>query len=64
MPIYDNIFLKKGLGLEIFDDFPVLIFSYRNGDQRNGANARGHFTWSFLDVFELMDGYDSAYGLS
>ncbi|GAB4829876.1 glycosyl hydrolase 1 [Ancistrocladus abbreviatus] len=30
---------------------------------RNGSNARGYFTWSFLDVFELVDGYDSGYGL-
>ncbi|MQM15928.1 hypothetical protein Taro_048884 [Colocasia esculenta] len=30
---------------------------------RNGSNARGYFTWSFLDVFELMDGHRSSYGL-
>ncbi|XP_063943282.1 cyanidin 3-O-glucoside 7-O-glucosyltransferase (acyl-glucose) isoform X2 [Daucus carota subsp. sativus] len=30
---------------------------------RNGANTKGYFTWSFLDVFELLGGYDSAYGL-
>ncbi|XP_012082755.1 beta-glucosidase 11 [Jatropha curcas] len=30
---------------------------------RNGSNARGYFTWSFLDLFELLDGYDSSYGL-
>lgn len=30
---------------------------------RNGSNARGYFTWSFLDVFELLDGYQSRYGL-
>ncbi|XP_015577222.2 beta-glucosidase 11 isoform X1 [Ricinus communis] len=30
---------------------------------RNGSNARGYFTWSFLDVFELMDGYVSSFGL-
>jgi len=30
---------------------------------RNGSNARGYFTWSFLDVFELLDGYNSAFGL-
>ncbi|GAV79979.1 Glyco_hydro_1 domain-containing protein [Cephalotus follicularis] len=29
----------------------------------NGSNARGYFTWSFLDAFELLDGYDSSYGL-
>ena len=31
--------------------------------ERNGANTKGYFTWSFLDVFELLGGYDSAYGL-
>ncbi|KAH7517069.1 hypothetical protein FEM48_Zijuj09G0023100 [Ziziphus jujuba var. spinosa] len=30
---------------------------------RNGSNTRGYFTWSFLDVFELLDGYESGYGL-
>ncbi|GMH08794.1 hypothetical protein Nepgr_010634 [Nepenthes gracilis] len=30
---------------------------------RNGSNARGYFSWSFLDVFEIMDGYRSSYGL-
>ncbi|XWS31720.1 hypothetical protein CRYUN_Cryun23aG0100200 [Craigia yunnanensis] len=29
----------------------------------NGSNTRGYFVWSFLDVFELLDGYDSSYGL-
>ncbi|KAK3021044.1 hypothetical protein RJ639_047291 [Escallonia herrerae] len=30
---------------------------------RNGSNTRGYFTWSFLDVFELLDGYESSFGL-
>ncbi|KAK3021055.1 hypothetical protein RJ639_047302 [Escallonia herrerae] len=30
---------------------------------RNGSNARGYFTWSFLDVFELLFGYESGLGL-
>ncbi|XP_065861346.1 beta-glucosidase 11-like isoform X2 [Euphorbia lathyris] len=30
---------------------------------RNGSNARGYFTWSLLDVFELLDGYNSSFGL-
>ncbi|KAF5179717.1 Beta-glucosidase [Thalictrum thalictroides] len=30
---------------------------------RNGSNARGYFTWSFLDVFELLYGYESRFGL-
>ncbi|GAB4829875.1 glycosyl hydrolase 1 [Ancistrocladus abbreviatus] len=30
---------------------------------RNGSNARGYFSWSFLDVFELLGGYQSIFGL-
>ncbi|KAL9260136.1 Beta-glucosidase 11-like protein [Drosera capensis] len=30
---------------------------------RNGSNVRGYFTWSFLDLFELVDGNISSYGL-
>ncbi|EXC04465.1 Beta-glucosidase 11 [Morus notabilis] len=30
---------------------------------RNGSNVKGYFTWSFLDCFELIDGYESSYGL-
>ncbi|WJZ90344.1 hypothetical protein VitviT2T_009494 [Vitis vinifera] len=30
---------------------------------RNGSNAKGYFIWSFLDVLELLDGYESSYGL-
>ncbi|OIT21353.1 PREDICTED: beta-glucosidase 11-like isoform X1 [Nicotiana attenuata] len=30
---------------------------------RNGSNVRGYFSWSFLDGMELLDAYESAYGL-
>ncbi|XP_050289341.1 beta-glucosidase 11-like isoform X37 [Quercus robur] len=30
---------------------------------RNGSNTRGYFKWSFLDLFEMLDGYESSYGL-
>ncbi|OIW00832.1 hypothetical protein TanjilG_12236 [Lupinus angustifolius] len=30
---------------------------------RNGVNVRGYFVWSFLDVFELLAGYESSFGL-
>ncbi|XWS71304.1 hypothetical protein CRYUN_Cryun03dG0126700 [Craigia yunnanensis] len=30
---------------------------------RNGSDTRGYLTWSFLDVFEMLDGYESSYGL-
>ncbi|KAI4341684.1 hypothetical protein MLD38_026378 [Melastoma candidum] len=29
---------------------------------RNGSNTMGYFTWSFMDVFELIDGYESCFG--
>jgi beta-glucosidase len=30
---------------------------------RNGSNTKGYFVWSFIDTFELLDGYKSIYGL-
>ncbi|CAN6468862.1 unnamed protein product [Victoria cruziana] len=30
---------------------------------RNGSNAKGYFIWSFLDVFEVLFGYEATYGL-
>uniref|UniRef100_A0A453FS76 Uncharacterized protein n=1 Tax=Aegilops tauschii subsp. strangulata TaxID=200361 RepID=A0A453FS76_AEGTS len=30
---------------------------------RNGANVRGYLVWAFMDVFELLSGYQSRYGL-
>uniref|UniRef100_A0A0E0F0I8 4-hydroxy-7-methoxy-3-oxo-3,4-dihydro-2H-1,4-benzoxazin-2-yl glucosidebeta-D-glucosidase n=1 Tax=Oryza meridionalis TaxID=40149 RepID=A0A0E0F0I8_9ORYZ len=30
---------------------------------RNGANVKGYFVWSFLDMFELFAGYHSPFGL-
>nr|DAD33292.1 TPA_asm: hypothetical protein HUJ06_012143 [Nelumbo nucifera] len=30
---------------------------------RNGSNTKGYFVWSFLDVFEVLSGYQTRYGL-
>jgi len=30
---------------------------------RNGSNTRGYFVWSFLDLFEILYGYRSRYGI-
>ncbi|XP_027365302.1 hydroxyisourate hydrolase-like [Abrus precatorius] len=30
---------------------------------RNGSDIKGYFAWSFLDLFELLGGYSSSYGL-
>ncbi|KAL6631085.1 hypothetical protein ACP70R_028425 [Stipagrostis hirtigluma subsp. patula] len=51
----------------IYDDKRVDYLSGYVGSAltalRNGANVKGYFVWSFLDVFELMAGYYSRYGL-
>ncbi|KAJ4793415.1 beta glucosidase 11 [Rhynchospora pubera] len=30
---------------------------------RNGANVRGYFVWSFIDLFEYLAGYETTFGL-
>ncbi|KAL4629164.1 hypothetical protein ACB092_05G288500 [Castanea dentata] len=30
---------------------------------RNGSNTRGYFQWSFLNLLELLDGFESSFGL-
>nr|XP_029146968.1 hydroxyisourate hydrolase-like [Arachis hypogaea] len=30
---------------------------------RDGSNIKGYFGWSFMDVFELLDGYNASFGL-
>ncbi|XP_027936993.1 hydroxyisourate hydrolase-like isoform X1 [Vigna unguiculata] len=30
---------------------------------RDGVNIKGYFVWSFLDLFELLDGYKASFGL-
>ncbi|KOM37524.1 hypothetical protein LR48_Vigan03g090600 [Vigna angularis] len=30
---------------------------------RSGLNVKGYFVWSFMDVFEIVGGYESSYGL-
>ncbi|PIA61391.1 hypothetical protein AQUCO_00300732v1 [Aquilegia coerulea] len=30
---------------------------------RNGSDVRGYFSWSFLDLFELIEGKEASYGL-
>ncbi|PWA88948.1 glycoside hydrolase family 1 [Artemisia annua] len=30
---------------------------------RNGSNTKGYFVWSFMDLFELLGGYNTGYGL-
>lgn len=30
---------------------------------RNGSDTRGYFIWSLMDLYELLDGYGSSFGL-
>ncbi|KAI4382165.1 hypothetical protein MLD38_008163 [Melastoma candidum] len=30
---------------------------------RNGSDVRGYFVWSFLDVFEILSGFKTGFGL-
>ncbi|KAK7835046.1 beta-glucosidase 11 [Quercus suber] len=46
----------------LFGDFRVQL-KFEGFRSRNGSNARGYFQWAFLDVLELLDGYESSYGL-
>lgn len=34
----------------------MIILSCLKNGKRNGANVKGYFSWSFLDVFEIMRG--------
>lgn len=31
--------------------------------ERNGSNIKGYFVWSFVDVLEILSGYEESYGL-
>ncbi|XP_058083753.1 beta-glucosidase 22-like isoform X4 [Magnolia sinica] len=42
------------------------ISAYLNatlGAIRNGSNTKGYFVWSFVDVFEILNGYMQRFGL-
>ena len=30
---------------------------------RNGSDTRGYFVWSFMDLYELLSGYEYSFGL-
>ncbi|XP_017414558.2 hydroxyisourate hydrolase isoform X2 [Vigna angularis] len=30
---------------------------------RDGVNIKGYFSWSFMDLYELLEGYEATYGL-
>ena len=38
----------------------ILYFLYID---RSGLNVKGYFVWSFLDVLEVLTGYESSFGL-
>ncbi|GAB2213675.1 hypothetical protein Droror1_Dr00017988 [Drosera rotundifolia] len=41
----------------------IVCYTTHSFVKGNGSNARGYFTWSFMDTFELLDGYASSFGL-
>ena len=43
----------------LFLFFSFLLFL----KSRSGSNAKEYFSWSFLDVLELLYGWESGYGL-
>nr|XP_019706265.1 beta-glucosidase 22 isoform X3 [Elaeis guineensis] len=68
-PIYIQ---ENGYGLGIFNDTinDTARIDFLSGfigstldAVRNGSDVRGYFVWSFLDVFELLAGYWSRFGL-
>ncbi|XP_022143322.1 beta-glucosidase 11 [Momordica charantia] len=68
LPIKRNSSLKDVPRVEYMHGYiGAVLDALRNVDveicRRNGSNIKGYFTWSFLDLFELLDGYQSSYGL-
>ncbi|KAF7031279.1 hypothetical protein CFC21_042629 [Triticum aestivum] len=53
---------KKGASLLMIGYLSSYMESTLNA-MRNGADVRGYFAWAFMDMFELLSGYQSRYGL-
>ncbi|KAL6849894.1 hypothetical protein ACP4OV_020521 [Aristida adscensionis] len=52
----------------IFDDGPRVEFLSENirsllDSVRNGSNVKGYFVWSLMDLYELLGGFSTTYGL-
>ncbi|KAF7031284.1 hypothetical protein CFC21_042632 [Triticum aestivum] len=67
LPVYVQ---ENGMGSadDSLDDTDRIgyLSSYMEGTleaMRNGANVGGYFAWAFMDLFELLAGYQSRYGL-
>ncbi|XP_054825083.1 beta-glucosidase 11-like isoform X2 [Prosopis cineraria] len=68
LPIYIHENGQRTRRNSSMDDWPRVNYLHAHigatlDAHRNGSNVRGYFVWSFLDAFELLDGYDSGYGL-
>ena len=40
-----------------------MIINLCHNVSRNVSNAKGYFVWSFVDLFELLAGYECSFGL-
>lgn len=50
--------------LVLYDKKKKYIYYYSiNVTCRNGSDTRGYFVWSLMDLYELLDGYGSSFGL-
>ncbi|KFK37528.1 hypothetical protein AALP_AA4G268700 [Arabis alpina] len=59
--------LDRGLQLEL-EDTPRIEFldAYIGAvlnAVRNGSNTRGYFVWSFMDLYELLIGFEASFGM-
>ncbi|KAI9093582.1 hypothetical protein K1719_027031 [Acacia pycnantha] len=67
-PIYIHENGQQTIRDSSLDDWPRVIFLHEYiksvlDSLRNGLNVRGYFVWSLLDLFEIITGYQTSYGL-
>ncbi|RRT51571.1 hypothetical protein B296_00050520 [Ensete ventricosum] len=43
--------------------FETYLHKSLSSSRRKGANVKGYFVWSFLDVYEFLSGFRSPFGL-
>ncbi|KAK4282041.1 hypothetical protein QN277_013465 [Acacia crassicarpa] len=68
LPIYIHENGQQTLRESSLDDWPRVIYLHEYiksvlDSLRTGLNVRGYFVWSLLDLFEILTGYQTSYGL-